>query len=584
MDRHDTEALGASSHGKAGKVIEESLVEAQQDETVEVADEVVDAAKPALEIAVADPEMMKLVDGVKEMYRQAHGVHFDLTTTKGDKAARQLRKMLVSSRTMVERVRKERNEKLRAQVAEEINQCNLGAAALTRVITSLEQPLDTLIRLDEERRERERKEREEAERHRVAALQQRIRDITDVAVRAVDLPSAEIQQKLDLVVRFQIDESFAEQAPIALNAKNETVSRLQDLLAKAKRLEAEREEAERNKRELERLQAEQRAAAEAEERRRREELAAREREAAAERQRLEAERREQEKREAEARRRQDLLAERIASITRARKGALTATAAGLAKLIDTVRGIETPPELGDFGGLVVKAREDAIEELDALHAQKVEAERQAAERAAADQARQAEEAAERMRQQHNEMLMSEITGIRQQLFIAQTGREPHYKGGSIEDTEKILRETRDWLVTEEHFGALFHSAEAVKSSTVAGLEQYLEQLRMTPAALPAEEVRAPAPPAAVAADPVMETPQGSLAAEQLPPEFAEHALDLVRAVAAAASVAKLIRRPDTPYQIPRAVFDTVLDALSNVPLGNSRAFARDGSLTTNTED
>lgn len=567
----------------------------EQSAAVEVADEVVDAAgaateKPGFEIVVADPEMAKLVDGVKTMYAQAYNVAFDLSTVKGDTAARRLRKQLVASRTRVETVRKERNADLRAQITDQINQCNLGAAALTKIISDLEGPLDAQIRADEQRREDERRAREEAERQRLATIRQRIQDILDVGARAVGLKSPEIQEKLDLVVRMTISaEAFEEQQAVALDAKNRTVLQLQELLAKAKEAEEREAQAARDRAELDRLRAEKEERARAERVAEQARLAEQAQAQAAERQRLEKIAREQDERAAAARRRQALLASRLDDIAGAKRAAMRMGSKGIVAQIAVIRLILTPVELEDMAGLVDKARDDAIDELAELAELREREERQAADREATAAAREAEATAERERVQHNEMLMSEIAGIREQLFIAQTGRVPYYRGANIADTEKILQETRDWPVTQERFGVLFHSAEAVKSSTIIGLEQYLEQLKVTPPPAPTPKHSRVQPAASettgqVEADTGASLPEGAVepaAAETPPDDFAKHALALVRDVANAVRMAK--QRPDRKaYVIPKEEFLEICEALTRVPMPGGR-FGGDGVFVEGTE-
>ena len=106
---------------------------------------------------------------------------------------------------------------------------------------------------------------------------------------------------------------------------------------------------------------------------------------------------------------------------------------------------------------------------------KAEAERQriaheeALKRQAAEQARREVEAnAERQRVAH-ESALSEISGIQQQVIIAQSGRLGVRRGGTIECLRETLAETEAWPI-DERFGALSGMAEKAK-------QQAIEQIR-----------------------------------------------------------------------------------------------------------
>ena len=93
--------------------------------------------------------------------------------------------------------------------------------------------------------------------------------------------------------------------------------------------------------------------------------------------------------------------------------------------------------------------------------------REAAEKATRD----AEEKANRERQQHQDAL-SEISGIQQQVIIAQSGRLGVRQGGTIQCIKDTLAETESWPI-DERFGSLMGAAENAKQQAIAQIKQLL---------------------------------------------------------------------------------------------------------------
>lgn len=93
--------------------------------------------------------------------------------------------------------------------------------------------------------------------------------------------------------------------------------------------------------------------------------------------------------------------------------------------------------------------------------------REAAEKATRD----AEEKANRERQQHQDAL-SEISGIQQQVIIAQSGRLGVRQGGTIQCIKETLAETEAWSI-DERFGSLMGAAENAKQQAIAQIKQLL---------------------------------------------------------------------------------------------------------------
>lgn len=546
----------------------------------EIADELVESTKAVItDLTTVVPELAEFRSGMLQMFQAAYRVQFDLTTTKGDEAARKLRKQLVTSRTSLERRRIEKNQEDRATIQARIETRDAAVAKLVEIVRSLEEPVDRQIRADEERRRLAKEEADRIERERIVALRQRVDDIQSVAVRAVGLPSSEIEQKIALVGRIEVDTSFEEFEASAHAAKASTLTRLNELLTDARQREAERAEAERNKAEVERLRREAEERRQADEAREREAAAARAREAAEQRQREEAARREREQAEQKRQAQSAAAQAAVGEIQRIARSALTATSTGLAAMIEKIAAVRATIDCGDYAGLIDAEREATTEHLREMIAQKEQQERQAAEAAEALRV-------SREREQRQQALADEIEVIRRQLFICQ--EQEH----TIDQVEVRIEEMRALPLDPDHFGVLFHSAVAVRDATVLGLQQLLEQMRnppeplvkvqATPAA-PAtgdeeiEVVPMPrcAPPAAAAAvDVAGESP----ATEHWPAQAnVEQLLGLMNEVVNVVKSTKRARK-DGPYTVPAADFQSMCEALTRVRLPAGAYYAGDGTL------
>lgn len=92
------------------------------------------------------------------------------------------------------------------------------------------------------------------------------------------------------------------------------------------------------------------------------------------------------------------------------------------------------------------------------------------------QARAARELAEREaleKQQRNQDALSEITGIQQQVIIAQTGRLGVRAGGTIDCIMDTLAETEAWPVDAEKFGIYHGAAMKAKDTAVTQIKGLL---------------------------------------------------------------------------------------------------------------
>lgn len=367
---------------------------------IEVADELVDEA--SITDGKAIVRFTRTEASLADLRERFDGVRFDLTTVKGDTAARQARRELVSLRTGLDKRRKE----LKMPAVEFNRKIDSEAQRITAEITVLEEPIDAQIKADESRREVERVARLRAEEERVSAHRARIADIATVAVRAVGMTAAQIQDKIALVTRIVIGADFDEFEAHAVNVKAETLLSLQALHQDAVNAEAVAADNERARVRLAQLEAENA------ERERAAQLAAQEKaRAEAEQRKADDARRAAEQLAAEVRGRQSATAnELVDEIRRIQKRAFTSSATGMLELATLVENIRIGGELGDFGGVVDKAKQGALLDLHEMHlhvltreseARRVRDEQAEAQRkldeAAAEVQRREEEVAEQQR-------------------------------------------------------------------------------------------------------------------------------------------------------------------------------------------
>ena len=210
---------------------------------------------PPIQSAVA--EFNATAAGLAELREKYEGIQFDCSTTAGDKDARQARMALVTLRTTLEARRKELKEPLLAQgrlIDDE-------AKRLTAEFKALEDPIDAQIKAAEAEREARRQERERAEAERLAAINASIERIVRMPFLYVSAAPNVIADAIaevtgmDLYVLFDdTHRPRAEEAKAgALEALGNLFNERTAAVAEAARLAAERAE-------LERQQAEAKAA------------------------------------------------------------------------------------------------------------------------------------------------------------------------------------------------------------------------------------------------------------------------------------------------------------------------------------
>lgn len=229
-------------------------------------------------LTVLDPIEIILNDA-RTKYQNAV---FDLTTTKGDKEARQARAELVRIRTSADKAYSEWNK----PVLEQQRIAREKVKFIKEEVEKLEKPIDDQIVADEARREAERKAKAEAEAARVKIIRDRIAVIAGLPLAVINMNSSQISAVIaDLGAMPINEERFAEFLEEAIALADQMKIKLAEVRDSvlAREQEAARLEAERKA--IEEARAEQEALAAAE----RERIAAQQRELDEARQRQEEE-------------------------------------------------------------------------------------------------------------------------------------------------------------------------------------------------------------------------------------------------------------------------------------------------------
>lgn len=192
--------------------------------------------------------------------RTRYSKPFNVTTTQGMEEARYARRELVSLRVALEAKRKE----LKAPLLERGKLIDEEAKQITTELLKIEEPIDLLIKSEEQRREQEKAEKARAEAVRVACIRAKIDIISHAVVTVTGQPSTVIRAKLAAIAAAElIPADYLELLPEAVKARTETLAALEQMAvsmeaqeAEAARLQAERAELARLQAERERQQAE----------------------------------------------------------------------------------------------------------------------------------------------------------------------------------------------------------------------------------------------------------------------------------------------------------------------------------------
>lgn len=194
-----------------------------------------------------------------ELRQKYENVVFPVDTTAGMKDAVVARKELRDIRVGLEKMRKELKEPA-------LRRCQLidsEAKTITASLTALEDPIDTQIKAEEQRKEREKQERERAERERIEAIRKKIEGIRALPVALSGESAAEIAAEIEALEQFTPGEEFAEFVGDAETAKSNALDALRAMYERqaaqeveAARLAAEQEKLRAEREELERMRSE----------------------------------------------------------------------------------------------------------------------------------------------------------------------------------------------------------------------------------------------------------------------------------------------------------------------------------------
>lgn len=199
-----------------------------------------------------------------ELRQQYQGVQFDVATTKGDKAAREARQMLVKLRTGLEAKRKE----LKGPALDYAKRIDTEAKRIEAAIRELEEPIDAQIKAEEQRKAAEKAEKERLERQRVAEIKGRMDAIRNLPVDSTGDSAEQLAATLADLKAFEVTQAdfaeFTEDATVARGYAIEQLERMHGH-AVAREEEAARQaaaaaELERQRREQEEREAQERAA------------------------------------------------------------------------------------------------------------------------------------------------------------------------------------------------------------------------------------------------------------------------------------------------------------------------------------
>lgn len=238
---------------------------------------------PKFEIA----EYSATAAGLAELSARLKDIVYPVSTKAGMMEATKDRAEVRKLRVSLEALRKE----IKAPALKRCELIDAEARDLRVQLEALEEPIDQQIKKEEQRIEAEKQAKIRAEQERVDAIRARIDVIANAALKAADMPSADIAVAREDLAGVVIDGSFGEFVTEAKAVHGEALIKLERLYALRKKSEDDAAQLARDREELARLQREDDA------RRAREES-----------ERVERERVEREKRDAEEKARRDELA------------------------------------------------------------------------------------------------------------------------------------------------------------------------------------------------------------------------------------------------------------------------------------
>lgn len=194
-------------------------------------------SKPAPVAAVELVDKAEITDGkvlvaynrttaaLAELTTRYKDAKFDLTTTKGDKAARAARAELTTLRTDLERKRLE----LKRPALDFGKKIDEEAKRITNQIEALEKPIDAQIKADEQRREREKQERDRIVAERKTKHETGIATIRGYLQQAQGLTAMRIASGIALLEGMTFGAEWEEFVELATAARDETLAALRKL-------------------------------------------------------------------------------------------------------------------------------------------------------------------------------------------------------------------------------------------------------------------------------------------------------------------------------------------------------------------
>lgn len=169
------------------------------------------------------------------LLREQYGKPFDVTTKAGMEAARAARRLIKSHRIALESARKEIKEPA-------LRRCQLidaEAKRITAELLALEQPIDAAIQAEERRVAQEKAERERIERERVADIHRRIADIYAAVAGCANFDSVEVGNNLNALECFGDFSTFDEFEEQAKEAVQTVITQLRTMMEQKRQAEAE---------------------------------------------------------------------------------------------------------------------------------------------------------------------------------------------------------------------------------------------------------------------------------------------------------------------------------------------------------
>lgn len=206
------------------------------------------------EVSKAVAEFDRVGAGLVVLRQQYAAVVYDVTTPKGMADARAARAAIREPRYEIERIRKA----AKAPILALGKQLDKEAERITQELLKLEEPVDSAIKNEEDRKEQERQAKIAAEQKRVADIQGRVVELGGAVqmARRHNLTAAQLGEHIADLEKIPVDDSFAEFRTAAETTKAETLATLREMQAAAAEREAEAVRLKAEREELARLRAE----------------------------------------------------------------------------------------------------------------------------------------------------------------------------------------------------------------------------------------------------------------------------------------------------------------------------------------